>query len=187
MIIFACHVVQGKESMPDYLPGVRCTKTEATTLIVTLSDEQSGLEVDLYYVCLHNYNAICRRTVLRNLHNRKYWNNSKTNERINYQYCKITLHFHVMTAAYESRGCCDQDPSIDGILPKTIQRAYSATIDFEVGIFLYLLQINTIQHICACTIKCSMNWPLYYTLCIRRATLLFTSLNLREAGRESVK
>ena len=39
----------------------------------------------------------------------------------------------ISIAAYVSRGCCDSvDTDINGILPKVIQRVYSATIDFEV-------------------------------------------------------
>ena len=50
------------------MPG---TSEDTTTLIVTMYDEVSGLELDLYYVCLHNYDAIVRRTVVRNKHMHK--------------------------------------------------------------------------------------------------------------------
>ena len=78
-------IVRGKSQLPEHLPGIRCQEKDATTLIVTMSDELSGLEVDLYYVCLHNFDAVCRRTVIRNLHNREcidyllIWENAQSN------------------------------------------------------------------------------------------------------------
>ena len=41
--------------MPDNMPSIRCqTDDDATTLVITMADEPSGLEVDLIYLCLHN-------------------------------------------------------------------------------------------------------------------------------------
>lgn len=55
-------IVKGKPPMPDNMPGIRCHDVnEATTLIVTMADVGSGLEVDLIYgkfpnrfCCHHN-------------------------------------------------------------------------------------------------------------------------------------
>jgi alpha-galactosidase len=41
-------------------------KDDTTTLTITMEDELTGLEVDLVYVCMHNYDAITRRAVFRN-------------------------------------------------------------------------------------------------------------------------
>lgn len=53
-------VIAGKPPLPNYLPGIRCTESDATTLVVTMSDIYAGIEVDLFYTCLHDYNAIVR-------------------------------------------------------------------------------------------------------------------------------
>ena len=53
-------IIAGKPPLPDFLPGIRCTASDASTLIVTMSDVYAGIEVNLYYTCLHNYNAILR-------------------------------------------------------------------------------------------------------------------------------
>lgn len=43
-------IYRGKYPMPDSLPGIRCEDpAEASTLIVTMADAGSGLEVDLVY------------------------------------------------------------------------------------------------------------------------------------------
>ena len=60
-------IILGKVAMNGFLPHVRCDElAEASTLIVTLADRISGLEVDLIYTCMHNYDAIIRRSVFRN-------------------------------------------------------------------------------------------------------------------------
>lgn len=59
-------IIRGKVSMPDYFPGVTFSEEEATTLIVTMHDVCCGLEIDLIYVCMHNFNAITRRVVFKN-------------------------------------------------------------------------------------------------------------------------
>eukprot|EP01039_Chlorochromonas_danica_P006764 gene6764-7474_t len=53
----------------DVMPSVRCLNDgEASTLIITLADLHSQLEVDLVYVSMHNYDVITRRAVFRNTH-----------------------------------------------------------------------------------------------------------------------
>ena len=59
-------ILKGKKSMPYPLPGIRSTaKNDSTTLVVTLADIYVGIEVDLIYVALHEFNAITRRAVFR--------------------------------------------------------------------------------------------------------------------------
>ena len=53
-------IIPGKPPLPNFLPGIRCDETNATTLVVTMSDVFCGIEVDLYYTCLHNYDAVVR-------------------------------------------------------------------------------------------------------------------------------
>jgi hypothetical protein len=65
------NIIRGKEPMPDGLPGLRCnSEDEASTLIVTMSDISTGLEVDLIYVVIHDYDAVIRRNVIRNVDTR---------------------------------------------------------------------------------------------------------------------
>jgi alpha-galactosidase len=66
------HIFRGKEKLPSHLPSLRLDERDATTLTITLHDKGSGLEVDLIYVALHNYDAISRRAVFRNIDNRDY-------------------------------------------------------------------------------------------------------------------
>lgn len=43
-------IIKGKEKLPDHMPGIRAdTYEDATTLIITMGDIGSGLEVDLIY------------------------------------------------------------------------------------------------------------------------------------------
>ena len=53
-------IFPGKPPLPDFLPGIRCDESNATTLVVTMSDVFCGIEVDLYYTCLHDYDALVR-------------------------------------------------------------------------------------------------------------------------------
>ena len=59
-------IVPGKPALV-VLPGIRCTAENSTTLIVTMQDLFSGLEVRLYYTCLHEYDAIIRRVEFTNI------------------------------------------------------------------------------------------------------------------------
>ena len=60
-------IIPGRVQLPDYLPSVRVSdEDECTTLIVTLADQISGLEIDLIYGCLHDYNAVTRSVAFRN-------------------------------------------------------------------------------------------------------------------------
>eukprot|EP01031_Cornospumella_fuschlensis_P036624 gene36624-44427_t len=64
-------IYKGKLNMPDDMPSIRCvSEDEASTLVVTLADSSSGLEVDLIFVCMHDYDVITRRTVIRNIDRR---------------------------------------------------------------------------------------------------------------------
>eukprot|EP01035_Chromulina_nebulosa_P021051 gene21051-27278_t len=64
-------IYKGKLPLPDNLPGLRfLNDNQATTLVVTMADVGSGLEVDLVYVVLHDFDAITRRTVFRNIDTR---------------------------------------------------------------------------------------------------------------------
>lgn len=64
-------IYRGKLPMPDSLPGIRClSEREASTLVVTMADAITGLEVDLVYVAMHDYDAIIRRAVFRNVDSR---------------------------------------------------------------------------------------------------------------------
>ncbi len=65
-------IIRGKEKLPSHLPSLRLDERDATTLTITMQDKGSGLEVDLIYVALHNYDAITRRVVIRNIDNRDY-------------------------------------------------------------------------------------------------------------------
>ena len=53
-------ILVGKPKLPDFLPGIRCEDSDATTLVVTMSDIYAGIEVDLFYTCLHEYDAMIR-------------------------------------------------------------------------------------------------------------------------------
>lgn len=53
-------IIPGKPPLPDFLPGIRCDESNATTLVVTMSDVFCGIEVDLYYTCLHEHDALVR-------------------------------------------------------------------------------------------------------------------------------
>ena len=67
----AHQIFTGKIPMPDGLPGIRChSADEASTLVITIQDLFSGLEIDLIYVVMHNIDAITRRTVFRNIDQR---------------------------------------------------------------------------------------------------------------------
>lgn len=71
--VYACdlryktyRVVEGKYSIPK-LPAVYVDDPQdADTLIVTLVDEPTGVEVDLYYGVIYDKNVITRATVVRN-------------------------------------------------------------------------------------------------------------------------
>lgn len=65
------HEIFGGKKLRENSPGIRSVNDdEATTLIVTMIDEGSGLEVDLVYVCMHHYDALIRYSVFRNTDNR---------------------------------------------------------------------------------------------------------------------
>ena len=89
----AHRIVEGKIEIPNFMPGIRGTPEDSTTLIVTMFDEVSGLELDLYYVCLHNYDAIARRTVFRN----RQSHSSSGDERP-----KLIQRAHSVTVDFES-------------------------------------------------------------------------------------
>ena len=54
--------------MPKNLPSIRChSAKDASTLVVTMADIPSGIEVDLVYVVMHEHDAVTRRVVFRNV------------------------------------------------------------------------------------------------------------------------
>jgi hypothetical protein len=64
-------IYKGKMARTDPMscPTIGRTATlenEASTLVITMADFSSGLEVDLIYVSMHNYNVITRKVVFRN-------------------------------------------------------------------------------------------------------------------------
>jgi len=98
-------IYRGKLPMPDSMPSVRCLdEKEASTLVVTMVDAGSGLEVDLIYVAMHDYDVITRRAVFRNNDKRPHDSDP----------------FSASSSGYSSLGSS-----------KVIQKASSLTIDFE--------------------------------------------------------
>jgi hypothetical protein len=60
-------IIGGKLPMPDHLPEIRCRDSgSVSTLIMTMADIITGLELDLIYSTFHAYDAITRRVVFRN-------------------------------------------------------------------------------------------------------------------------
>ena len=98
-------IYKGKLPMPDNLPGVRClNENEASTLVITMSDLISGLDVDLIFVCMHDYDVITRRAVFRNVDQRS------------------NCSYNMMSNRNEDYACGAS---------KVIIKASSATVDFE--------------------------------------------------------
>ena len=114
---YSHRIVEGRvpSDAHNYLPGVRVGKDEATTLIVTMQDEASGLEVDLHYCCLHRHDAVCRKSVIRN--------------------AKSSAVDATRDSSEQS--CCDDLINTDDMgevlshFPKVVNRCFSCTIDFE--------------------------------------------------------
>lgn len=64
-------IFRGKIEMECFVPQIRnIDESNASTLVVTMADIGSGLEVDLIYLVLHNFDCIVRRVTFRNLDNR---------------------------------------------------------------------------------------------------------------------
>ena len=60
-------IMEGKAPMPSPMPGMYTDDVEeATTLIVDLEDILTGLRFLLHYTVFHDYDIICRRTVVVN-------------------------------------------------------------------------------------------------------------------------
>ena len=59
-------IVPGKPDLVE-LPGIRCSADNSTTLIIVMQDVFSGLEVKLFYTCLHDYDGIVRRVEFTNI------------------------------------------------------------------------------------------------------------------------
>ncbi len=118
-------IYKGKLPMPDNLPGVRCVdENEASTLVITLADMISGIDVDLVFgkekpsfvaclccmsnvlllVCMHNYDVITRRAVFRNVDQRS------------------NCAYNMMSTNTEDYACGAN---------KVVMKASSATVDFE--------------------------------------------------------
>jgi len=112
-------IYRGKLPMPDNMPAIRSfSDEEASTLVVTLGDVGSGLEVDLVYVAMHNYDVITRRAVFRNVDKRPRDN---TSSRYGGGMEQLS------PGNNEEKG---GSPSLVGY-SKVIQKASSFTMDFE--------------------------------------------------------
>ena len=62
------HVIPGKPAMKSGLPSAYCEVTDISceTLVITMVDAMSKLEVDLYYTIYGDRDIICRHSVVRN-------------------------------------------------------------------------------------------------------------------------
>ncbi len=76
--------------MPHVRPG---TDKGFSTLVVTMADLGSGLEVDLIYVSIHKYNALSRRVVMRNLDCRERTRPSQSNAKVIERISSFTVDF----------------------------------------------------------------------------------------------
>lgn len=86
------HVIYAGKLTLEGMPSVRCLDDgEASTLVVTLADAHSGLEVDLVYVAMHAYDCITRRAVFRS-------ESSKVIQKA----CSCTLDVEYSSAAFHS-------------------------------------------------------------------------------------
>jgi alpha-galactosidase len=92
-------ILRGKLPMPDNLPGIRSTDEKASTLIVTMGDIGSGLEVDLIYVVLHDYDAVMRRAVFRNVDTRTARMGGKAGKVIQ-RACSFTCDFEYASTPF---------------------------------------------------------------------------------------
>ena len=64
---YASHqIVAGKPGLPGLPATYVENDVEADTLIITMRDDYSGVEADLYYTAFRDYAAITRHTVVRN-------------------------------------------------------------------------------------------------------------------------
>lgn len=99
-------IYKGKLSMPDNLPGIRChSDSEASTLVVTMADIISGLDVDLIFVCMHDYDVITRRAVFRNVDQRSNCSYNMMSSRTDDYACgasKVILKASSVTVDFES-------------------------------------------------------------------------------------
>jgi alpha-galactosidase len=85
--------------MPDGLPGIRAGVHEETTLIVTMGDIGSGLEVDLVYVVMHDYDVIARRAVFRNVDYRSFMAGGRAGKVVQ-RACSLTVDFESTPAPF---------------------------------------------------------------------------------------
>jgi alpha-galactosidase len=96
-------ILAGKVPHSDSnMPHVRASQDrfgwdDATTLVITMSDSVSGLEVDLIYHCMHDYDAIIRRVAFKNV---SRGHGSGTDLKILDRAFSTTLDFEATTENY---------------------------------------------------------------------------------------
>eukprot|EP01039_Chlorochromonas_danica_P002520 gene2520-2760_t len=96
-------IYEGKLPMPEPMPAIRCQNdSEASTLVVTMGDQHSKLEVDLIYVVMHDYDVITRRAVFRNMHDstKDGRSNNKERSKVIQKASSATLDFELSATAF---------------------------------------------------------------------------------------
>ena len=142
-------IYRGKLPMPDCMPAVRChSEFEASTLVITLVDAASGLEVDLVYgkrfrfiviflisfllaVVMHEFDVITRRATFRNADQRSVFKPSAPTPDCSpreEEFGKGAKAVPFFEAIGEGRSG-DADSLFAN--SKVIQKASSFTIDFD--------------------------------------------------------
>eukprot|EP01038_Epipyxis_sp_PR26KG_P016244 gene16244-22115_t len=122
-------ILKGKVAMPDAMPEIRCLNdNEASTLIVTMGDIGSGLEVDLIYVAMHDYDVITRRVVYRNVDHRIGRINPIQSYKSDQSLFGSTLEESTMPGGMVTQ---QQEHNSNQINSKVIHKASSFTVDFE--------------------------------------------------------
>eukprot|EP01041_Mallomonas_annulata_P002693 gene2693-5303_t len=117
-------IYKGKLPLPYPLPAIRSSSVyDSSTLVVTLADIHTGLEVDLIYVALHGYDAITRRAVFRNV------SQNNTPGGMDYS-SSTTSSTGATTTTIATMKTTNSSPLSDSTA-KEILRANSMTVDFE--------------------------------------------------------
>ena len=79
-------IYSGKIPIPGHMHSIRSTISDSSTLVVTLQDMHSGVEVDLIYTAMHDYDCITRRAVYRNM-------DESGSAKIINKACSVTIDF----------------------------------------------------------------------------------------------
>ena len=147
------HIFAGKLSMPDGLPGIHAwSENEASTLVVILEDDYTGLEVHIIYVAMHNFDVITRRAVYKNMDCRcKKTSDDRTGADQTFTQSDVPLEekggklekagefgfaysSDSQTYAGQNSGRNLDEPHLRSASYKIIQKACSLTLDFEAGV-----------------------------------------------------